>query len=268
LAQDARYFLSGLFAMRAVAKAGGDADPPMPAEWRQFRRDVGLVAGSEDFWGDDATWRSHVEAARGYCHEHGMTARQAAKSWESHERVARDYVATVRDRNERRLSAACTIRNALMDDSGPGLFGRHAKTGGFDEIPRATLIDPRSSLRTDPAANLYQNQVRFLNELHAPGGGYDLLSFSTRAIIALSASRRPPGCYGAPVPKRARPAVEAAKAAALHLFPDGPPMEMPSKVVIGKIHDEVKRRGACAKDRSVRTAISTLRAVGLWPSRV
>jgi len=267
---DARHFLANLFAMRILAAANGEAIPPVPTEWRDLRQRIGLCSGGPSAWTEEDTWRTRITSMHRFCADAGKTPAYWAKQWAKREPEALQYVADLARRNARLCRGAEVVRQAVMDDGGPRLFGTDCHTKAFGEVPEAVRYDSRARWRTDPAAILYENRVRFLNVLECPGRGYDELSFSRRAIRELAAEvsggRPVSGAAAGSTQTPHRPSVEAAKIAAIAIFPEGPPTTLLAKIYYAKIQEEVERRGAKAKERSIRTAIAELRAEGMWPA--
>lgn len=275
---NARYFLANLFAMRALAQAEDEGDPPLPNDWQPLCERLGLSSGRPSLWSGQQTWSVRVRSMRGHCADTGRSAAHWVRRWSQREAAALKFLKARSQRNQRLIDGDERLRGVVMDEDGPLVYGRNRRTGVYSKIPREVFYDPRTRVKTDPAATLYQNSIRFVNELDAPGGGYDHITLSRRAILALVSERS--NTSSAPErskraektktrtaqPPMRRGKLWAAQQAILAAFPNGFVAGMLEPERNARINAELLRLGSAAvSDRTIRSAAALLRMAGRWP---
>lgn len=257
-----RWLLVFLAVMRALAGWQREDDPPAPASALDPR--LGYSTGASP-WSDEIIWAKRVAAMREHCAVTGKTAAYWVAAWAPLEPSALAYFQALEQRNQNLTAAGELLRDAAISANGPLMYGRNRATGAFGEIARCALADPRSCWEIDKAAKRRHHTIRFTGELVTPTGGFDEVYFSRSEIMALAqrtASRAAPRTKPPAKPTK----LSAAKDAAEHVFPKGPPAGMPAKVRDAKINEELVRRcGNSANPRMMRRVAADLVAEGKWP---
>lgn len=258
-----RWLLVFLVVMRALAASHGEGDPPAPASILDPR--LRFRADAHALCSDEIIWAKSVAAMREHCAVTVKTAAYWVAAWAPFEPRALAYFQALEQRNQNLTAAREALRAAVISANGPLMYGRNRATGAFGEIARGALADPRACWEIDKAAKRDHHAIRFTGGLDTPMGRFDEVCFSRSEIMAL-AQRSPSRAAPRTKPPAKPTKLSAAKDAAEHVFPKGPPAGMPAKVRDDKINEELVRRcGNSANPRMMRTVAADLVAEGKWP---